>query len=190
MNLLNGNEDAARAAALKYAAWFPDAFYLELQRLPERPEWEGLCFRQREAGGGTGFAGGSDASDAVYEPRRFPTRTRRGCIAGGWVLTDKKRPRDFTPSQFSFRPETMAERFADLPEALENTVEIAKRCNLHITLGKTSLPLFPTPDGLSLDDYLVKLSNEGLHERMVQLYPDEAERAAKCRNIRNGWILS
>ena len=45
----------------------------------------------------------------------------------------------------------MAERFADLPEALENTVEIAKRCNLHITLGKNFLPLFPTPDGLSLD---------------------------------------
>lgn len=72
----------------------------------------------------------------------------------------------------------MLERFADLPEALENTVEIAKRCNLHITLGKTSYP-FPTPDGLSLDDCLIKLSNEGLQERMVQLYPDEAERAAK-----------
>ena len=84
----------------------------------------------------------------------------------------------------------MLERFADLPEALENTVEIAKRCNLHITLGKNFLPLFPTPGGLSLDDYLVKLSNEGLQERMVQLYPDEAERAAKCRNIRNVWILS
>ncbi len=73
----------------------------------------------------------------------------------------------------------MLERFADLPEALENTVEIAKRCNLHITLGKNFLPLFPTPDGLSRDDYLIKLSNKGLQERMVQLYPDEAERAAK-----------
>ena len=50
-------------------------------------------------------------------------------------------------------------------------MEIAKRCNIHITLGKNFLPLFPTPDGLSLDDYLVKLSNEGLQERMVQLYP-------------------
>ena len=109
----------------------------------------------------------------------FNAHEARVCIAGGWVLTDKKRPRDFTPSQFFIPPETMLERFADLPEALENTVEIAKRCNIHITLGKNFLPLFPTPDGLSLDDYLVKLSNEGLQERMVQLYPDEAERAAK-----------
>ena len=59
-------------------------------------------------------------------------------------------------------------------------MEITERCNLPHHIGpKTSLPLFPTPDGLSLDDYLVKLSNEGLQERMVQLYPDEAERAAK-----------
>ena len=58
-------------------------------------------------------------------------------------------------------------------------MEIAKRCNIHITLGKTSCPCSRRPTALSLDDYLVKLSNEGLQERMVQLYPDEAERAAK-----------
>ncbi len=73
----------------------------------------------------------------------------------------------------------MAERFADLPEALQNSVEIAKRCNIHITLGKNFLPQFPTPDGMSLDDYLSLLSNQGLQERMLQLYPDEAERAAQ-----------
>ncbi|QEY24111.1 DNA polymerase III subunit alpha [Neisseria animalis] len=179
VNLLNGHEEAARAAALKYAAWFPDAFYLELQRLPERPEWESCV------SGSVKLAGELDLPVVATHPAQFMSsddfqaHEARVCIAGGWVLTDKKRPRDFVPGQYFIPPETMAERFADLPEALENTVEIAKRCNLHITLGKNFLPDFPTPDGMSLNDYLTQLSNEGLRERMMQLYPDEAERAAK-----------
>jgi DNA polymerase-3 subunit alpha len=60
-----------------------------------------------------------------------------------------------------------------------NTVEIAKRCNLKLELGKPKLPLFPTPDGMSLDDYLVQLSKDGLEVRLAQLYPNEAERGAQ-----------
>lgn len=103
VNLLNGNEDAARAAALKYAAWFPDTFYLELQRLPERPEWE-VC-----VSGSVKLAEELGLPVVATHPTQFMNRDdfnaheARVCIAGGWVLTDKKRPRDFTPSQFSFR---------------------------------------------------------------------------------------
>ena len=179
LNLMNGHEAAAEAAAEKYAALFPNAFYLELQRLPEKPEWE------RSVAGSTALARKLNLPVVAthptqfLEPEDFLAHEARVCIAEGWTLADRKRPREFSPSQYFVGAETMAERFADLPEALENTVEIAKRCNLNITLGQNFLPLFPTPDGLSLDDYLVKLSNEGLQERMVQLYPDEAERAAK-----------
>src|SRR5690606_32284942 len=73
--------------------------------------------------------------------------------------------------------EDMARRFADVPSALANTVQIARRCNLTLTLGHPELPLFPTPDGVSLDDYMVQLSNQGLQRRMLQLYPDAEERA-------------
>lgn len=179
INLLNGNDEAAKAAAQKYAAWFPNAFYLELQRLPERPEWE------TAVSGSVKLAEVLDLPVVATHPTQFMNRDdfhaheARVCIAGGWVLTDKKRPHEFAPSQYFIAPEDMTARFADLPEALENTVEIAKRCNLHITLGKNFLPLFPTPEGMSLDDYLVQLSNQGLQERMIQLYPDAAERAAK-----------
>ncbi|MBH9665447.1 hypothetical protein, partial [Burkholderia multivorans] len=65
------------------------------------------------------------------------------------------------------------------PSALVNTVEIAKRCNLSLVLGKPRLPNFPTPDGVSLDDYLVQLSEEGLEKRMAFLFPDDAERESK-----------
>ena len=103
VNLLNGNEDAARAAALKYAAWFPDAFYLELQRLPERPEWEACV------SGSVKLAEELGSPVVATHPTQFMSRDdfnaheARVCIAGGWVLTDKKRPRDFTPSQFFIR---------------------------------------------------------------------------------------
>lgn len=179
VNLINGHPDAAKAAAQKYAAWFPNAFYLELQRLPERPQWE------TSVSGSLEIAAELDLPVAATHPTQFlnqedfSAHEARVCIAGGWVLADKKRPHEFTPSQYFASPEQMAERFADVPEALQNTVEIAKRCNLTLTLGKNFLPLFPTPDGMSLDDYLTQLSNEGLQERMVQLYPDEAERAEK-----------
>ncbi|MCF7530597.1 DNA polymerase III subunit alpha [Neisseria lisongii] len=178
-NLLNGNEEAAEAAVRKYAAWFPDAFYLELQRLPERPEWEVSVSGSVKLAERFGLPVVATHPTQFMDETDFQAHEARVCVAGGWVLTDKKRPRDFAPSQYFIAPEVMAKRFADLPEALENTVEIAKRCNLHITLGKNFLPQFPTPEGMSLDDYLTVLSNEGLRERMAQLYPDEAQRAAK-----------
>jgi len=95
------------------------------------------------------------------------------------MLGDPRRPRPFTAEQYFKTPDEMAELFVDLPEALQNSVEIAKRCNLTLELGKSRLPDFPTPDGMSLDDYMRQRSFEGLHERMAQLYPDPDVRAAR-----------
>ncbi len=177
--LMLGQPEKAAAAARRYAALFPDAFYLELQRLPEHPEWE------TAVSGSLKLAQEMDLPVVATHPAQFMAREdftaheARVCIAGGWTLADKKRPQEFARSQYFATPQEVAERFADVPEALANTLEIAKRCNLTLTLGKNFLPLFPTPEGMSLDDYLTKLSNEGLQERMAQLYPDAAERAAK-----------
>lgn len=88
------------------------------------------------------------------------------CIAEGYTLGDKRRPRSFSECQYFLSAEQMVERFADIPEALANTVEIAKRCNISVVLGKNYLPLFPTPDGMSLDDFLVHEAKRGLEERL------------------------
>ena len=98
VNLLNGNEDAARAAALKYAAWFPDAFYLELQRLPERPEWEACVSGSVKLAEELGLPVVATHPTQFMSRDDFNAHEARVCIAGGWVLTDKKRPRDFTPT--------------------------------------------------------------------------------------------
>lgn len=177
--LMNGHDSAARAAAQKYAQWFPDAFYLELQRLPEKPEWETSVSGSLKLAAELGLPVVATHPAQFLNPDDFKAHDARVCIAGGWVLADKRRPREFVAGQYFASPEEVAARFADLPEALQNTVEIAKRCNLTLTLGKNFLPQFPTPDGMSLDDYLAHLSNQGLRERLAVLYPDEAEREQK-----------
>lgn len=177
--LLSQKPELAAQALIKYRQWFGDGFYLEVQRLPERPEWEAVV------AGSVALAAEHQIAVVATHPVQFmdtddfQAHEARVCIASGYVLADKRRPHDFVPSQYFVTPEEMAARFADIPEALSNTVAIAQRCNLTLTLGKNYLPLFPTPEGMTLDDLLVQLSNEGLRERMAFLYPDEAERAQK-----------
>src|SRR5690606_1370726 len=106
----------------------------------------------------------------------FRAHEARVCIAEGEQLGNARRVRRFTTEQYLLDSNDMAQRFADVPSALANTLEIAKRCNLTLELGKPRLPNFPTPDGVTLDDYLVQLAEEGLAVRMAQLFPDEAQR--------------
>src|SRR5690606_10843499 len=103
-------------------------------------------------------------------PEEFIAHEARTCIAEGEMLANPRRVKRFTEQQYFKTQAEMAALFADLPGALENTVEIAKRCNLTLELGKPRLPLFPTPDGVSLDDFLVMQANEGLEQRLTHLY--------------------
>ncbi|MGH8743604.1 MAG: DNA polymerase III subunit alpha, partial [Burkholderiales bacterium] len=109
----------------------------------------------------------------------FKAHEARVCIAEGYVLGDQRRPRQFTEQQYFKTQAEMAELFADIPEALANSVEIAKRCNLKIELGKSRLPLFPTPNNVSLDEYLSQRAREGLKQRLESLYRDAKEREQK-----------
>src|SRR5262249_20776708 len=107
-------------------------------------------------------------------PEEFTAHEARVCIAEGYVLGDRRRPRAFTPKSYFLSQAEMAELFADLPEALANSVEIARRCNLSLQLGKSKLPAFPTPGGLSLEDFLREQARSGLGRRLEALYGDGA----------------
>ncbi|MCB1887181.1 MAG: DNA polymerase III subunit alpha, partial [Rhodocyclaceae bacterium] len=174
----NGNQALAEQLASDWARLFPQAFYIEVQR--------------------AGHAGGEAyIRDAVVladrlglpvvatHPVQFATRDdfkaheARVCIAQGFVLADKRRPKDFTEAQYFKSQAEMCELFADLPEALENAVEIARRCSLEVQLGTNFLPLFPTPEGMTLDDFLVAEAKAGLEVRLQELYPNEVEREAE-----------
>ncbi|MBI4808394.1 MAG: DNA polymerase III subunit alpha [Nitrosomonadales bacterium] len=176
--LLNGNAASAKVFAQEYAGLFPDRFYLEVQRYGAPREEAHLRATVK-------LAAELALPVVATHPVQFLTiddfkaHEARVCIAEGYVLNDKRRQRVFTAQQYFKTQAEMAELFTDLPEALQNSVEIAKRCNLTLKLGKPHLPDFPTPNGESLDDFLRSESQSGLRERMLHLYPDAAQRAAR-----------
>ena len=180
--LQQGHADLAASRARHWMKLFPDAFYLEVQRI--QPRDSSLHGQQENLIAATvALAGDLDLPLVATQPIQFLDRDdfmaheARVCIAEGYMLGDTRRPRIYTEEQYFKSTAEMVELFADLPEAIENTVEIARRCNLSVTLGKNYLPLFPTPDGISLDDYLVAEAERGLVRRLEQLFPDPELRA-------------
>ncbi|HEY0675628.1 MAG TPA: PHP domain-containing protein, partial [Immundisolibacter sp.] len=176
--LLSGNAAQARQFAQEWAALFGNRYYIEVQRT-------GFADEEHYIHGAVRLAADLALPVVATHPVQFLTaedfkaHEARVCIAEGYVLNDKRRIRAFTPQQYFKTQAEMVELFADLPEALQNSVEIARRCNLTLTLGKPRLPDFPTPNGESLDEFLRLESLRGLHVRMAQLYPDVVQRAAK-----------
>lgn len=177
-HILNGNMESAFEAANWWMKHFPDGYYLELQR-------NGDAAAETVLEGSLLIATQLDlpvvATHAIQflDPDDFTAHEARVCIAEGYMVADKRRPRRYTAEQYFKSPQQMLELFADIPEALANTLEIAKRCNLSVVLGKNYLPLFPTPEGMDLNAFLVFEAKRGLEERLLHLFPKEEEREAK-----------
>ncbi|GAC1030428.1 DNA polymerase III subunit alpha [Pseudomonas sp. No.21] len=172
MALLSGDQAGAEALLAEWQAVFPDRFYLELQRTARVNDEEHVHAAVALADRcGAALVATNDVR--FIKPGDFEAHETRVCIGEGRVLDDPRRPRTFSDQQYLKTPEEMAELFADIPEALQNTVEIAKRCNIEVQLGKHFLPDFPTPNGMGIDDYLRHASYEGLEERLAVLWPKE-----------------
>ena len=173
--LVSDNAAAAEKHAREWAALFPRRFYLELQRAGH-PQTETLVARTVQLATRLELPVVATHPVQFTGPDDFKAHEARVCISQGYVLGDQRRPRHFTPDQYFKTQEEMAQLFADIPQALQNAVEIARRCNLTIELGKSRLPEFPTPKGVTIDAYLHRLSAEGLERRLEKLYPDQAAR--------------
>ncbi|WP_281706038.1 DNA polymerase III subunit alpha [Aeromonas taiwanensis] len=175
--LLKGNRQMVEQCLAFYQAHFPDAYYLELLRTG-RPDEE--VYLHMAVALATEFALPVVATNEVVflGADDFDAHEIRVAIHDGYTLMDKRRPRRYSPQQYLRSQEEMCELFADIPEALENTVEIAKRCNVTVRLGEYFLPNFPTGD-MTTEDFLVMKSKEGLEERLEFLFPDPAVRAER-----------
>jgi DNA polymerase-3 subunit alpha len=173
-----GNLPQALALARQWAAAFPNAYYIELQRAGFDGD-EAYVQAAMRVAGECGLPVVATHPVQFLDKHEFQAHEARVCIAEGEILANPRRVRRFTQDQFLLDNQEMARRFADVPSALANTVEIARRCNLTLVLGKPRLPDFPTPEGVTLDDYLVLLSEEGLEKRLKVLFPDDAERQAQ-----------
>ncbi len=175
--LLKGNRQMVDHCLAFYQTHFPDAYYLELLRTG-RPDEE--VYLHMAVAIATEFELPVVATNEVVflTADDFDAHEIRVAIHDGYTLMDKRRPRRYSPQQYLRSQEEMAELFADIPEALENTVEIAKRCNVTVRLGEYFLPNFPTGD-MTTEDFLVMKSKEGLEERLEFLFPDPAVRAER-----------
>ena len=180
--LLQGDQARATQSALHFAGLFPHRFYLELQRA-ERADDE------RHVLAAVQLAARLKLPVVATHPVQFQTyddyeaHEARVCISEGEILGNARRVRKFTREQYFKSQAQMEALFADVPSALANSVEIAKRCNLTLELGKPMLPDYPTPevDGvrMPIDAYFRHASHEGLNERLLHLYPDAQLREAK-----------
>lgn len=168
-------ERVAEETIARYAEWFPDRLYLEVQRSGKPIEEFNIHFLANHAVK-TGLPLVATHPVQFLHKEDFEAHEVRCCIAEGYTLSDPRRKKNVTPEQYLKTEEEMCELFADLPGALVNSVEIAKRCNIDGLLSAPQLPDFPTPEGMSLDDYMDHLSREGLERRLEFLYHDEKER--------------
>ena len=177
--LVQGNASRAGDMALQLASMFPHRFYLELQRA-------GRADDESHVSAAVQLAARLKLPVVATHPVQFTgeddyeAHEARVCIAEGEILGNARRVRKFTREQYFKSAAQMQAAFADVPSALANTLEIARRCNLTLTLGKPQLPDYPTPevDGrrMPMEEYFRYASHEGLQRRLRQRFPDAAER--------------
>ena len=175
MALLAGDAPRARELALSLASRFDGRFYIELQRA-------GQNTNEPHVRRAVALAAQLQLPVVATHPVQFlqtddfEAHEARVCIAEGETLANPRRIKRFTAEQYFKTCAQMEALFADVPSALANSVAIARRCNLTLSLGEAKLPNFPIPEGMALADYFRKVSVEGLEQRLLARYPDPAER--------------
>jgi len=166
--LLAGHQERAEALLDRWLGVFGDRYYLELIRSGREHESEYLegCV-ELAARKGVPVVATNDVR--FLDAGDFEAHEARVCIHDGRTLNDPRRPRLYSPKQYLRTPEEMAELFADLPEALENSIEIARRCNLELDLGRSFLPDFPIPEGMTTEAFFAAESRQGLERRLERI---------------------
>ncbi|KPA51223.1 DNA polymerase III subunit alpha [Photobacterium leiognathi subsp. mandapamensis] len=175
--LLKGNQKLVDSFVSFYKTHFPDSYYLELVRTGRADEEAYLHFAV-ELAEKEDLPVVATNDVRLLTADQFDAHEIRVAIHDGYTLADPNRPKLYSAQQYLRSEEEMCELFADIPEALQNSVEIAKRCNVTVRLGEYFLPNFPTGD-MSIEDFLVMKSKEGLEERLEFLFPDPEVRAAR-----------
>lgn len=176
--LLKGDFPLAFERAMELAQIFPRRCYIELQRAGRKDD-ERYIAQAVQLAAKAGLPVVATHPVQFLAPDDFDAHEARVCIAEGETLGNQKRQKRFTREQYFKRSAQMQALFADIPSAIENTVEIAKRCNIELVLGKPRLPEFPIPQGMTIEAYFRQQAHEGLERRLELLYPDAQKREAE-----------
>ncbi|MDO3382254.1 DNA polymerase III subunit alpha [Gilvimarinus algae] len=180
MALLAGRKSQAREELERWMREFPGRFYLELQRTGR--EYEESYLHEAVALASECACPVVATNDVRFlQQDDFEVHEARVCIADGRTLDDPRRERRYSDQQYLRSAEEMAELFSDIPEALENSVELAKRCTVNIHLGEYFLPQYPIPEGMTENDFFEKVCFEGLYNRLEKILDANAEYYADKR---------
>ena len=172
--LLRGNPETAAALLDQYKSAFGDRLYLELQRTGREQEERLIQLTLRLAvQTSTPVVATNDVRFVSQDD--FEAHETRVCIGEGYALADKRRIRKYSDQQYLRSADEMKALFADIPSAIENTVEIARRCSTEVHLGTYYLPDFPIPEGMTEAEFFRKISYEGLDERLESILDKDAE---------------
>ncbi|MCF6190387.1 MAG: DNA polymerase III subunit alpha [Cocleimonas sp.] len=179
-SLLAGNHEQAKTRLQEWQKIFPDCYYLELQRTGRENEDEYFHAAIKLAEEtGTPVVATNDARFLTAPD--FEAHEARVCIHDGFTLDDARRPKLYSEQQYLRSADEMIELFSDIPEAIENTLEIAKRCTVELTLGKNYLPAFPIPDGMTEAEFFSEESRKGMELRLEELFDTSADDFAEIR---------
>ena len=182
--LLSGNRESAARLIDHWSGMFPGRFYLELQRTGRAGEEDYIHAAVELA---TEKAVPVVATNDVrfLKQTDYDSHEVRVCIHDSRTLDDPRRTKHYSDQQHLRSQDEMCELFEDIPEALENTVEIAKRCSLEVRLGESFLPNFPIPEGETIESYFSKVAERGLAKRLEAILdpsdPDYETKAAEYR---------
>jgi DNA polymerase III subunit alpha len=180
--LERGDTEGAARVVREWAAAFPGRYYVELMRTG-RPREETYVAGAVELASVLDLPVVATNDVCFLERDDFEAHETRVCIHDGRMLDDPRRERRYSDEQYLKGPQEMAELFCDIPEALANTVEIARRCSVEVALGRYHLPNYPVPHGATLEDYLGQCAREGLAARLERL----GERGERARDEREYW---
>lgn len=154
---------------------FPERFYIELQRT-NRPDEEKYIRAILPLANEYNLPVVATNDVRFLQHDDFDAHEARVCIHDGSKLIDAHRSRPYSEEQYLRSPTEMAELFRDIPSALENTIEIAKRCNVILNIGKNFLPIFKVPEAQnSVEEYFAAQSRLGLENRLIQNFSSETE---------------
>ena len=171
-SILAGNEQLSESRVDFFKKVFKDNFFIEIHRTGKENEVEynNVAVKLASKKGvplvATNNVRFLNSVDPEISPSDFEAHEARVCIQSGHILDDPRRPKKYTDEQFFRSKEEMLELFSDLPEALINSVKIAEKCNIDLELGKFYLPDFEVPETYSREDFLRKISKEGLLRRL------------------------
>ena len=167
-----GHAEQAIARVKHWQAVFDGDFFIELERLG-RPNDAQVVDNLVDLAALTGAPVVATNAVRFVDADDFNTHEVRVCIQQSRTLADPRRPKDYTDQQYLKSAAEMRELFADLPEACDNTIAIAQRCNVELDLGRNCLPDFPVPEGRTVDTHLQAESEAGLAKRYTQLFGDD-----------------